>query len=79
MVQLTTEQRIAAVQGEFRDRFPEREPPAIQENVSKHHTFDTNLNLIGNSGRSRNARTPENTMRVRNVLQNNAGNISNIN
>ena len=63
----------AAVQSEFRDRFPERETPAkraIQENVSKYHTFGTSLNLNkGNSGRSRTARTPENTMRVRNVSQ----------
>ena len=60
----------------------EREPPAkrsIQENV-KYHTFGTSLNLNkGNSRRSRMARTPENIMRVRNVLQNNAGNMSNIN
>ena len=71
----------AAVQREFRDHFPEREPPAkrtIRENVSKYHTFGNSLNLNkGNSGRSTTARTPENIMRVSNVLQNNARNISN--
>ena len=82
MVQLTTEQRGFVVESyirlkslrEFSDRFPEREPPVkrtIQENVSKYHAFGLNLNN-GNSGRSRTARTPENIMRVRNVLQNNA-------
>ena len=61
MVQLTTEQRVfvvesyirlksyATVQREFRDRFPEREPPSakrtIQENVGKYHNFGTSLNL----------------------------------
>ena len=97
MVQLTTEQRVfvveshirlksyAAVQRELKDRFPEREPLAnrtIQENVSKYHTFGTNLNLNkGNSERSRTARTPENIMRVRNVLQdvNEMVDMSNIN
>ena len=90
MVQLTTEQRVfvvecyirlksyAAVQREFRIR----EPPAkrtIQENVSKYHSFGASLYLNkGNSGRSRTARTPENIMRVSNVLQNNARNMSNI-
>ena len=95
MVQLTTEQRVfvmesyirlksyAAVQREFRDRFPGREPPGkqtIQGNVSKYHTFGSSLNLNkGNSGRSRTARTPQNVMRVMNVLQNNPQNMSNIN
>ena len=95
MVQLTTEQRVfvvesfirlksyAAVQREFRDRFPEREPPAkrtIQENLSKYHNCGTSLNLNkGNSGRLRTARTPENIMRLRNVSQNIARNMSNIN
>ena len=85
MIQLTTEQRVfvvesyirlktyAALQREFRDRFPEPEPPGkrtIQENVSKYHTYDTSLNHNkGNSGRSRTARSQENIMRVRNVLQ----------
>ena len=68
------------MQREFRDRFPEQEPPAkrtIQETVSKYHTFGTSLNRNkGNSERSRTARTPENIIRVMNVSQNNARNIS---
>ena len=43
----------AAVQREFRDRFPEREPPAkrtSQENLSKYHTFGTSLNLNATQG-----------------------------
>ena len=84
MVQLTTEQRVfivecyvrsrsyVTVQREFRERFPDREPPAkrtIQENVSKYHNFGTSLNRNkGNSGRSRTARTEENITQVRNLL-----------
>ena len=47
------------VQRESRERFPDREPPAmrtIQENVSQYHNFGTSLNRNkGNSGRSRSA------------------------
>ena len=69
-----------AVQREFRGRFPDRGPPAkrtIQGNVSKCHHFEPSLNhKKGNSGRSRSARTEENTSLLRNLLQNDPRNVS---
>lgn len=84
MVQLTTEQRIfvvkkfhetrslQATQVEFREAFPDREPPAkktIWANVRKYETYGTSLNLNkGHSGRPRTARSEANVAAVRQQL-----------
>lgn len=72
----------AVVLNEFRERFPNRDPPnraTIFKNVRKYETFGTSQNRHkGNSGRRRTARTPENIDAVRGALQNvqNQGNVS---
>ena len=92
MVQLTTEQRvfivlhytqtqsIAAVQNAFRPRFPDRNPPTkrtVMKNVRKYSEAGTSLNLNkGNSGRRRTTRSEENIAAVRDLLQQNPGNVS---
>ena len=92
MVQLTTEQRvfivlhytqtqsIAAVQNAFRARFPDRNPPTkrtVMKNVRKYSEAGTSLNLNkGNSGRRRTTRSEENIAAVRDLLQQNPGNVS---
>ena len=92
MVQLTTQQRVFVVERyirsnsyivvrrEFREQFPDREPPAkrtIQQNVAKYRNFGTSLNMNkGNYGLPRTSRTPENIQRVRNHLENNPVGVS---
>ena len=88
MVQLTPEQRVfvvlnyltrtqstTQVRNAFRERFPNRNPPAastILENVRKYENSGTSLNLNkGNSGRRRTTRTAENIDAVRDLLQEN--------
>ena len=87
MVQLTPEQRVfvvlnytrtqstTQVRNAFRERFPNRNPPAastILENVRKHENSGTSLNLNkGNSGRRRTTRTAEYIDAVRDLLQEN--------
>ena len=87
MVQLTAEQRVfvvlnytrtqstTQVRNAFRERFPNRNPPAastILENVRKYENSGTSLNLNkGNSGRRRTTRTAENIDAVRDLLQEN--------
>jgi len=84
-MQLTTEQRVFAVQiylerrsfvavrEAFRERFPDRNLPAkstIQRNVEKYLREGTSLNLNkGRSGRIRTTRTQENINQVRELLQ----------
>ena len=84
MVQLTKEQRIfvvltywetksyVATNRLFRQRFPDREPPAkhtIYKNVKKYLEKGMSLNTNkNNSGRRRMALTPENVARVRELL-----------
>jgi len=81
MVQLTIEQRVFVVtvfhqtgslqqtRDAFRERFPEREPPAaktIWANVKKYRDHGTSLNRNkGNSGRRRTGRSEENIEAVR--------------
>jgi hypothetical protein len=83
MVQLTVQQMVfivecymrsnsyVAVKREFRERFPDGQPPGkrtIQGNVAKYRTFGTSLHRNkGNSGPRRRVRTPENIERVRQV------------
>ena len=87
MVQLTREQRvfgvlhytrmqsIAAVQNDFYEQFPERNPPCkttILRNFYKCSYEGTNLNLNkGNSGRRRTTQTEENIAVVRALLEEN--------
>ena len=87
MVQLTPEQRVfvvlnytrtqstTQVRNAFRERFPNRNPPAastILENVRKYENSGTSLNLNkSNSGRRRTTRTAENIDAVRDLLQEN--------
>ena len=84
-MQLTTEQRTFVVltfnqtrslqrtRDAFRERFPEREPPAaktIWANVRKYQEHGTSLNRNKeNSGRRRTGRSPENIAAVRQQLQ----------
>ena len=85
MAQLSTEQRVFivlnytrtqsldAVQNLFRERFPDRNPPAkttILSNVRKYTNAGSSLNLNkGNSGRRRTTRSEENVDAVRALLQ----------
>ena len=84
MAQLSTEQRVfivlnytrtqslVAVQNLFRERFPDRNPPAkttILSNVRKYTNAGSSLNLNkGNSGRRRTTRSEENVDAVRAAL-----------
>jgi hypothetical protein len=81
MVQLTTEQRIfivlhyntthslVSVQNAFRERFPDRNPPAhttILKNVRKYNIHGTSLNRNKtNSGRPKTARSEVNIEAVK--------------
>ncbi len=71
---------VAAVQLAFRDRFPERDPPAkktIWQNVKKYRENGTSLNLNkGRSGRPRTGRSEDNIAAVRVVMELNPANAS---
>ena len=73
-------QSIAAVQNAFRARFSDRNPPmkrTVMKNVSKYSDAGTSLNLNkGNSGRRRTTCSEENITAVRDLLQQNSGNMS---
>ena len=91
-MQLTTEQRVfvvrkyhetrsyARVKEAFRERFPERNPPAnrtIQQNARKYEEEGTSLNVNkGRSGRRRTVRTLEAVNQVRELLENQPRGIS---
>ena len=92
MVQLSKDQRVfvvtfwyetkscVAVQGLFRQHFPDRAPPTprtIRLNVKKYLEEGTSLNVNkNNSGRPQTARSVENVERVRNLLLENREGIS---
>ncbi|CAH1788902.1 unnamed protein product [Owenia fusiformis] len=68
----TRTQSLRVVQESFRERYPDRPPPArstILRNVRKYQEAGTSLNLNkGNSGRRRTGRFEENVKRVRTRL-----------
>ena len=77
----TQTQSIAPVQNAFRARFPDRNPPTkrtVMKNIRKYSAeAGTSLNLNkSNSGRRRTTRSEENIAAVRDLLQQNPGNVS---